>query len=80
MFPPLQGKNILDLGCGYDWFCRYAQENHAASVVGQDISEKMLSRARSMTSVDGIVRLDDGAHLLNKLPPIRRWAKKKNAR
>lgn len=55
MLPPLQGKNILDLGCGYGWFCRYAQENHAANVVGLDISERMLSTARSMTPAGGIV-------------------------
>lgn len=55
LLPPLQGKNILDLGCGYGWFCRYARNNHAASVVGLDISEKMLAKARSMTHGDGIV-------------------------
>lgn len=55
LLPPLQGKNILDLGCGYGWFCRYARNNHAVSVVGLDISEKMLAKARSMTHGDGIV-------------------------
>ncbi|HHU0689662.1 class I SAM-dependent methyltransferase [Citrobacter sp. Marseille-Q3906] len=55
LLPPLQGKNILDLGCGYGWFCRYARNNHATSVVGLDISEKMLAKARSMTHGDGIV-------------------------
>ncbi|WP_196210035.1 class I SAM-dependent methyltransferase [Citrobacter sp. Res13-Sevr-PEB04-36] len=54
MLPPLQGKRILDLGCGYGWFCRYARDNHAASVVGLDISEKMLAQARSMTPGEGI--------------------------
>ena len=24
LFPPLQGKRVLDLGCGYGWHCRYA--------------------------------------------------------
>lgn len=55
MLPSLQGKNILDLGCGYGWFCRYARDNQAASVVGLDISQKMLTQAHSMTQGNGIV-------------------------
>ena len=26
MFPDLAGKNVLDLGCGYGWHCKYAAE------------------------------------------------------
>ena len=38
---PLSSRqNILDLGCGYGWFCRYARDNQAASVMGLDISQK----------------------------------------
>lgn len=55
MLPSLQGKNILDLGCGYGWFCRYARDNQAASVMGLDISQKMLTQAHSMTQGNGIV-------------------------
>lgn len=54
MLPPLHDKRILDLGCGYGWFCRYARDNHAASVVGLDISEKMLAQACNMTTGEGI--------------------------
>ena len=54
MLPPGHDKRILDLGCGYGWFCRYARDNHAASVVGLDISEKMLTQARNMTTGEGI--------------------------
>ena len=58
MLPALQGKNILDLGCGYGWFCRYARDNHAASVVGLDISQKMLTRVMaSSISVKILKRL-----------------------
>jgi len=53
MLPDLQGKRVLDLGCGYGWHCRYAREQQARSVVGVDISEKMLERAQADT--------DDGA-------------------
>jgi len=49
MLPEIQGKQIIDLGCGYGWFCRWAQEQGAAGVLGLDVSEKMLERAREMT-------------------------------
>ncbi|GCE50256.1 methyltransferase family protein [Thermosporothrix hazakensis] len=54
LLPDLQGKNVLDLGCGFGWHCRYAREQHARHVVGVDISEKMLERAREMTHDDAI--------------------------
>lgn len=42
---------VLDLGCGYGWFCRWAVEDGGARAVhGIDISEKMLERARSWPS------------------------------
>lgn len=46
LFPPLQGKRVLDLGCGYGWHCRYAVEQGATQVLGIDISERMLAVAR----------------------------------
>jgi SAM-dependent methyltransferase len=49
MLPDLKGKRVLDLGCGYGWHCRYAREQQARSVMGVDISEKMLARAREDT-------------------------------
>lgn len=49
MLPPLAGKRVLDLGCGFGWHCRYAREQGATTVLGVDISEKMLARAREMT-------------------------------
>ncbi|KAJ0414129.1 S-adenosyl-L-methionine-dependent methyltransferase [Aspergillus carlsbadensis] len=48
--PNLSGSRVLDLGCGYGWFCRWAaEEGLAARVEGVDISEKMLERAKEMT-------------------------------
>lgn len=41
----MQGLRVLDLGCGYGWFCRWARENGATGVHGIDVSEKMLARA-----------------------------------
>ena len=50
LLPDFQGKRVLDLGCGYGWHCRYAVENGAVSVVGVDLSTKMLEKAQSLTS------------------------------
>jgi ubiquinone/menaquinone biosynthesis C-methylase UbiE len=49
MLPDLHGRNVLDLGCGYGWFCRWARAQGAAQIVGMDVSEKMLARARADT-------------------------------
>ncbi|MDQ0898889.1 bifunctional 2-polyprenyl-6-hydroxyphenol methylase/3-demethylubiquinol 3-O-methyltransferase UbiG [Paenibacillus sp. V4I7] len=46
MFPSLRDKRVLDLGCGFGWHCKYARDQQARSVVGVDISEKMLAYAR----------------------------------
>src|SRR6266581_585234 len=50
----LRDKNVLDLGCGFGWHCRYARQQQARSVVGVDLSEKMLARARASTSDSSI--------------------------
>lgn len=52
ILPIFQGKRVLDLGCGFGWHCQYAIENGAKSVIGIDISQKMLSEARSKTTTD----------------------------
>ncbi|GGG13340.1 hypothetical protein GCM10010912_67230 [Paenibacillus albidus] len=49
LLPGLQDKRVLDLGCGFGWHCRYAREQQARSVIGIDLSENMLERARAMT-------------------------------
>src|SRR5579863_998399 len=49
LLPDLGGKRVLDLGCGYGWHCRHARERGARSVLGVDLSEKMLDRARALT-------------------------------
>lgn len=50
LLPTLHEKNVLDLGCGFGWHCRYAREQQARSVVGVDLSEKMIARARESTN------------------------------
>jgi ubiquinone/menaquinone biosynthesis C-methylase UbiE len=49
LLPHLRGRNVLDLGCGFGWFCRWARHRGATRVLGIDVSEKMLARARSDT-------------------------------
>jgi SAM-dependent methyltransferase len=55
LLPDLAGLRVLDLGCGFGWFCRFARGAGAASVTGYDVSERMLARARAETR-DGAVR------------------------
>ena len=50
LLPDLRDKRILDLGCGFGWFARWAVEQGAASVLGVDLSENMLARARAQTA------------------------------
>lgn len=45
LLPDFGGKRVLDLGCGYGWHCKYAADQGAASVLGTDLSEKMLQKA-----------------------------------
>lgn len=47
LLPDLRGATVLDLGCGFGWFCRWARQHGAAHVTGMDVSEKMLARARA---------------------------------
>ena len=47
LVPDVRGTSVLDLGCGFGWFCRWAKEAGAAQVTGMDVSENMLARARA---------------------------------
>ena len=60
LLPDLRGLKVLDLGCGFGWFCRWAREQGAAHVLGIDVSEKMLAQARATTEDSAItyVRAD----------------------
>jgi SAM-dependent methyltransferase len=55
MLPEVNGRRVVDLGCGFGWFCRWTRQNGAASVLGLDVSEKMLERARAETADRTIV-------------------------
>ena len=45
LLPSLIGKRVVDLGCGAGGFCRGALGGGAASVVGVDVSARMLDAA-----------------------------------
>lgn len=50
MLPDLTGSRVVDFGCGFGWATRWMREQGAASVLGLDISENMLTRARADTT------------------------------
>jgi len=49
LLPDLRWRRVLDLGCGFGWFCRWARERGAVHIEGIDVSDKMLARARATT-------------------------------
>ena len=46
LLPPVGGARVLDLGCGAGQLAGYLAEQGAASVLGVDVSERMLAQAR----------------------------------
>lgn len=55
MMPSLNGKRVLDLGCGFGEHCKLFVEKGASKVVGIDISSKMLEIAKKENSDPKIV-------------------------
>jgi SAM-dependent methyltransferase len=49
LLPPLEGRSVVDLGCGFGWFCRWARGQGAAEVLGIDVSRNMLEKAGQQT-------------------------------
>ncbi|KAK4494158.1 hypothetical protein PRZ48_014456 [Zasmidium cellare] len=47
MVGDVKDMRVLDLGCGYGWFCRWAIEAGARTVHGVDISQRMIDKATS---------------------------------
>jgi len=54
LFPDMTGRDVLDLGCGYGWHCRYAADHDAGSVLGIDQSEMMIAEAKKRNDAPGI--------------------------
>lgn len=57
LIPAVDARRVIDLGCGFGWFSRWAAEQGAASVLGVDVSATMLERAVAETS-SSTVRYD----------------------
>jgi 2-polyprenyl-3-methyl-5-hydroxy-6-metoxy-1,4-benzoquinol methylase len=49
LLPDLTGSNVLDLGCGFGDFARYARQKGATSVTALDVSTNMLEEAVRLT-------------------------------
>lgn len=43
MLPAMSGLRVVDLGCGFGWFCRWAREAGAAQVLGLTFPRTCLS-------------------------------------
>src|SRR5271156_2800836 len=69
LLPGVAGLRVVDLGCGFGWFCRWAKEHGAAEVLGLDMSGKMLARARSWPDTGISYEVADRERL--ELPPAR---------
>lgn len=54
LLPNLQGKRVLDIGCGFGDFCRLAVENGAIKALGIDISKKMIEKAKEINAKPNI--------------------------
>lgn len=67
LLPDIKGKRILDLGCGFGDNCIDFVNRGAESVVGIDISEKMLSVARQENAHSKIKYINMGMNEIGKL-------------
>lgn len=67
LLPDLNGKSVLDLGCGYGHNCVDFVNRGAARVVGIDISEKMLSVAKEESAQSKIEYLNMSMTDISKL-------------
>jgi SAM-dependent methyltransferase len=68
LLPDLAGRRVIDLGCGFGWFCRFAREAGAAEVLGLDVSQNMLARACETTADPAIAYRQADLERLD-LPP-----------
>lgn len=55
LLPDFKDKHVLDLGCGYGWHAMYAAEMGAHSVIGVDLSEKMIEVAKAKTNFKNVL-------------------------
>jgi SAM-dependent methyltransferase len=68
LLPALAGRDIVDLGCGFGAFARWAAEEGAARVDALVVSHRMLERARELTPAGVPVRYSRADLDLVELP------------
>ena len=75
MLPPLEGKTVLDIGCGMGQHAKQYSVMGAESVLGIDISAKMLEYAREHNSADNVtyrqLAMEDIGEIGEQLTPVR---------
>ncbi len=54
LLPELADRRVADLGCGFGWAARWFRDQGASSVLGFDLSQNMIERARADTDDAGI--------------------------
>ena len=54
LLPPLKGRSVLDLGCGYGAYAMSFMRKGASSYLGIDSSSHMIEKARAENSGSGI--------------------------
>ncbi|CAH0339859.1 class I SAM-dependent methyltransferase [Rhizobium sp. CECT 9324] len=54
LLPKLADRRVADLGCGFGWAARWFRGQRASSVLGFDLSQNMIERARADTDDAGI--------------------------
>lgn len=54
LFPDAAGMEVLDLGCGYGWHCKYAAAQGAKRILGIDQSERMIKEAKKRNAAENI--------------------------
>lgn len=54
LLPDFAGKDVLDLGCGFGWHCKYAVDRGARRALGIDLSANMLEEAQKRNASDYI--------------------------
>lgn len=55
LLPDLRNQQVLDIGSGFGWFARYAIQNGASAVLGIELSDNMLAKARAFGEDSKIV-------------------------
>ena len=63
----VQGRRVLDAGCGVGYGTRMLVDAGAADVVGVDISDEALAHARQKFSLEGITFIKDDCQTLTKV-------------